>query len=58
MEQYFVANEVTSDAKKKVILLITCGPSTYSTIRSLAAPNNPADLEYLALLELTKILSR
>ena len=54
VEQYFVANEVTSDTKKKAILLSTCGPSTYSTIRSLAAPNNLTDLEYSALLELTK----
>ena len=27
MEQYFVANEVTSDAKKKAILLSTCNAS-------------------------------
>ena len=54
MEQYFVANEVTSDAKKKAILLSTCGASTYSTIRSLAAPTKPTDLEYSALLESTK----
>ena len=52
MEQYFVANKVTSDAKKKVILLSTCGTSMYSTIRSLAAPNKPTD-QYSALLELT-----
>ena len=51
MEQYFVANEVTLDAKKKVS---TCGPSTYSTIYSLAAPDKPTALEYSALLELTK----
>ena len=54
MEQYFVANKVTSDAKKKVILLGTCDPSTYSTIRSLAVPNKPTDLDYSALLESTK----
>ena len=54
MEQYFVANEVTSDTKKKAILLSTCGPSTYSTIRSLTAPDKPTDLDYLALLELAK----
>ena len=28
MEQYFVANDVTSAAKKRAILLSTCGPST------------------------------
>ena len=54
MKQYVVANEVTSDAKKKVILLSTCGRSTYSTIHSFAALNKPTELEYSALLELTK----
>ena len=54
MEQYFVANEVTSDAKKKAILLSTCDPATYCTICSLAAPSKPTDLEYSALLESTK----
>ena len=54
MEQYFVANEVICNTKKKVILLSMCGPSTYSTIRSLAVPNKPTDLNYLALLESTK----
>ena len=54
MEQYFVANEVTSDAMKKAIPLSMCGPSMYSTIRSLAKPNKPTDLEYSALLELSK----
>ena len=28
MEQYFVANEVASDIKKKSILFSTCGPFT------------------------------
>ena len=54
MEQNFVANEVTSDANKKAILLSTCGPSTYSTIRSLAVPDKPIALDYSALLKLTK----
>ena len=54
MEQYFVANEVTTATKKKAILLSTCGPSTYSTIRSLATPDKPTDLKYAALLELAK----
>ena len=45
-----------SEAKKKAILLSKCGPSTYSTIRSLAVPDKPTDMDYLALLELTKKL--
>ena len=51
MEQYFVANDVTSDA---AILLSTCGPSLYSTIHSLAASAKLTNLEYTALLDLTK----
>ena len=54
MEQYFAANEVTSDAKKKVVLLNMCDPLTYSTICSLAAPDKPTALDYSALLKLTK----
>ena len=49
-----MANEVTSAAKKKAILLSTCSASTYSTIRCLAAPTKPTDMEYSALLESTK----
>ena len=49
----FVANDVISAAKKRAILLSTCGPSTYTTIRSLAAPDKPTDMDYKELLELT-----
>ena len=54
MEQYFVANDVMTNAKNRVILLSTCGLSTYSTIRSLAAPDKPTDLDYSTLMEVTK----
>ena len=37
-----------------MILLSTCGPSTYSIIHSLAVPDKPTDLDYSALLEVTK----
>ena len=32
---YFVANDVTTEVKKRAILLSMCGPSTYKLIRSL-----------------------
>ena len=51
MEQYFVANDVTANNKKRAILLSTCGPTTYSLIRSLVAPSKVTDIEYPALLE-------
>ena len=53
MERYFVANEVTS-AAKKVVLLSICGASLCSTIHSLASPTKPTDLENSGLLELTR----
>ena len=54
IEQYFVANIVTSDTKKRAILLCMCKLSTYSTIQSLAALDKPTDLDYTTLLDLTE----
>ena len=36
LDQYFIANEVIDDGKKRAILLSACGTSTYKLIRSLA----------------------
>ena len=51
MEQYFLANEVTTNNKKRAILLSTCGPTTYSLIRSLVAPSKVTDIANGTLLE-------
>ena len=37
IQQYFMANDITTDDKKKAILLSTCGAETYQLIRSLVA---------------------
>ena len=46
LEFYFAANDVEGDAKKRAILLSSCGASTYGLIRSLVAPNKPSEVAY------------
>ena len=52
LELYFVANDITDEAKKRAILLNACGTATYKLVRNLAAPTKPSELEYAAVLEL------
>ena len=46
LRQYFLANDVKDADKKRAILLSTCGPSTYRTIKNVLAPRAPADVAY------------
>ena len=43
LEQYFIANEVIDDSKKRAILLSNCGPHTYQLLKSLLTPAKPTD---------------
>lgn len=54
LDQYFVANDVTENAKKRSILLSVCGAKTYNLVRNLCAPVKPADKSYDQLTELLK----
>ena len=38
LENYFVAHDIKSEAKKKAVLLSECGAATYKLIRSLVVP--------------------
>ena len=38
LQNYFVANDIDNDEKKRAILLSVCGSSTYRLIRNLVAP--------------------
>ena len=49
---YFVANDVVSEDKKKAILLSVFGPATYRLIRSLVSPVQPNSKSYADLLQL------
>ena len=39
LSHYFDANDITTESKKKSILLTICGPATYKLIKSLILPN-------------------
>ena len=54
LENYFVAHDVKTEAKKRLVLLSECGVATYKLIKSLLAPQKPSDEEYKVLLEKAK----
>ena len=41
--EYFTANDIKSEEKRRVVLLSICGASTYQLIRSLVTPHRPGD---------------
>ena len=54
LERYFLANDVTTAEKQRAILLSESGPSIYSLIRSLVAPEKPTDKSFQQLVKLVK----
>ena len=51
LESYFVANDITTAAKKRAILLSSCGIAAYKTIRSAVAPTKPTEVDYKDLIQ-------
>ena len=51
LESYFVANDITTAAKKQAILLSSCGTAASKTIRSVVAPTKPTEVEYKDLVQ-------
>ena len=43
LERYFVVNDITTAAKKRAILLSSCGTAAYKTIQSVVAPTKPTE---------------
>ncbi|XP_033103603.1 uncharacterized protein K02A2.6-like [Anneissia japonica] len=54
VEQYFIANEIKDDAKKRAVLLTVCNSRTYSLMKDLLAPAKVTDKSYNELTELLK----
>ena len=54
MDFYFIANDVTSDAKKRAILLSACGAPTLKLIRSLVETGKLTATSYTDLVELVR----
>ena len=53
LQNYFVANDIGAEAKKRAILSI-CGVITYQLIRNLSTPTKPSDLSYEDLVKLVR----
>ena len=51
---FFAANVIGDDNKKKAILLSASGPETYTLFRNLCSPNSPAEKSYAELKTLIK----
>ena len=41
LEEYFLANEIDDNDKKRSIFLTVCGEKTYSLLRNLCVPDKP-----------------
>ena len=54
LEFYFVAREVTEEAKQKATLLSACGASTYKLMCDLVSPEKPKDKTFAQLAEVVK----
>ena len=54
IEQYFVANGINDDGKKKGILLTVVGSETYSLLRSLVSPAKSSEKTLEEIIETLK----
>ena len=54
LQQYFIANDVDGNEKKRAILLSVCGAATYKLIRSLVHPQKPTDNTFDEIVKLVK----
>ena len=54
LEDYFTANEITDNGKKRAVLLSSCGAKTYKLIRNLVAPGKPTDKSFAELVNIVK----
>ena len=55
LEHFFEANDVSTDAKKRSILLSVMGPSAYKLLRSLVSPDKPGEKSYEELVTAMKL---
>lgn len=51
LEQYFLANQICDDVRKRAILLNCCSENAYKLIFNLCVPEKPEDVNYSTLLE-------
>lgn len=51
LEHFFVANDIETEAKKKSVMLSSCGNKTYRLFRNLLAPTKPGAASWSLLKE-------
>ena len=44
--QYFTANDIEADEKRRAVLLSGCGAHIYQLVRSLVSPGKPTDKSF------------
>ena len=54
VQQFFVANDITTDEKKRGVLLTVIGSETYSLLRNLLLPLKPSELSFAQIIEVLK----
>ena len=55
LQEYFIANEIEENAKKKAVLLLSIvGAETYQLMRNLTAPAKPTENSFDKLVKLVK----
>ena len=54
LDNYFIANDIDDNIKKRAILLNGVGPVTYRLIKTLALPGMPKDLSFEEIVERVK----
>ena len=54
LDQYFEANEITDEGKKRATFLTVVGGKTYSLLSNLLAPEKPSSQSYADLVRAVK----
>ncbi|XP_062864462.1 uncharacterized protein K02A2.6-like [Trichomycterus rosablanca] len=54
LEQFFIANGISEEEKKRAILISVVGAATYSLMRNLLSPVKPSEKSYAELVSLLK----
>lgn len=54
LEQFFVANDINDEDKRRAVLLSVCGSSVYQLVRNLLAPVKPSQKSFTELVQLVR----
>ena len=54
MNQFFLANNITTDKKKVAVFVTMVGAKAYALLRNLLAPEKPSEKKYTELTEAMK----